>query len=77
MTDTLRKTIAARAVKGARDRTFTFTLSTRDVDRANDTIDQSGWRLDNYKRNPVVLFSHDHRGLPIGRTVAIGVEGGD
>jgi HK97 family phage prohead protease len=40
-------------------------------DRANERIDPKGWRLDNYKKNPVVLFDHGldpaFGSLPIGR----------
>ena len=61
-------------------RCFRFTLSTSTVDRASDVIDQAGWDLRAYLRNPVVLFDHGYHpvlgGLPIGRSVAIGVEGG-
>jgi len=53
-----------------------FVISTGDVDRDNDTIDANGWDLASYKNNPVVLFGHDHRGLPIGKCASIGVENG-
>lgn len=53
-----------------------FVISTGAVDRDNDTIAMSGWLLDNYKMNPVVLFAHDYSSLPIGKAVSIGVEEG-
>jgi HK97 family phage prohead protease len=56
-------------------RTIRFCLSTAGVDRDNDTIDPRGWQLDNYRRNPVVLWAHDYRALPVARAVRIGVEG--
>ena len=37
---------------------FTFVVSTAQVDRAGDQIDQNGWDLEGYTRNPVVLLSH-------------------
>jgi len=43
----------------------TFILSTDSVDRYGDVIEQSGWDLENFKRNPVALWMHDQRN-PIG-----------
>lgn len=60
---------------GTESRRIKFTISTGDVDRDNDTISAAGWVLDNYKQNPVVLWAHSHRDLPIGKAVSIGVEG--
>jgi HK97 family phage prohead protease len=48
-------------------RTIDFVISDEGVDRDNDTLRLSGWDLAHYKRNPVVLFAHDHWSLPIGR----------
>lgn len=60
------------------DRVVRFTISTGAVDRDNDVIDQRGWQLEHYRRNPVVLWGHDSRSLQnvIGRCVEIGVVGG-
>jgi len=44
-----------------------FIASTDDVDRYSDIIDQKGWQLDNYKKNPVILFNHNSQALPIGK----------
>lgn len=48
------------------ERQFGFTITTDDVDRENDVISADGWQLDNYMRNPVVLFAHDYRQPPVG-----------
>ena len=56
---------------------FEVVISTADVDRAGETIDQNGWELDNYLKNPVVLWGHDYWSLPIGITDEIKVEGGN
>ena len=45
----------------------TFVASTSSEDRYGDVISQRGWRLDSYKRNPVVLLNHDSTSLPIGK----------
>jgi HK97 family phage prohead protease len=58
------------------DRTFTFTISSATVDRMGDTIAVSGWRLENFKRNPVVLWGHDGSMLPVGRATSVWVQNG-
>lgn len=37
-------------------------------DRDGDIISVSGWILENYLKNPVFLWAHDYRSVPIGRT---------
>jgi len=44
-----------------------FIASTDRADRYGDIVNQSGWNLENYKSNPIVLLNHDHQSLPIGR----------
>jgi len=44
-----------------------FTISTSHVDRDGDIIDQGGWDLDEYKKNPVVLWAHDSTAPPVAR----------
>jgi HK97 family phage prohead protease len=63
-------------VKAAGDRTFTFTISTETVDRDHDVISLAGWQLDNYKKNPVVLWAHNYRGFPIATCTSIGIQNG-
>jgi HK97 family phage prohead protease len=45
------------------------------VDRIQERIDPKGWRLDNYKKNPVVLFDHGHDpsfgSTPIGKAIVV------
>lgn len=62
-------------IKRVAERTRRFVISTSTVDRDGDSIDQRGWRLDAYKRNPVVLFAHAYDNLPIAKSLSIGVEG--
>jgi capsid assembly protease len=57
--------------KSADDRTVNIVISTKAIDRDNDTIDPEGFHLDNYRKNPVVLFAHDNTQPPIGRADSI------
>lgn len=70
-----------RAVKASDDgtvasRTRQFVISTGNPDRDNDVVEASGWLLENYRKNPVVLWAHDYRSLPIGKATMVGIEGG-
>jgi HK97 family phage prohead protease len=60
---------------GVDSRRLKFTVSTGTVDRERDVIAQSGWMLDNFKKNPVVLFGHDYSGLPVAKATDIQVVG--
>lgn len=54
-----------------------FTASTEGVKRDGKNLRAEEWDLDNYRRNPVVLWVHDYMGrnLPIGRA-DVRVDGG-
>jgi HK97 family phage prohead protease len=54
-------------------RTVDFVASTDVVDAHEEIVDQGSWDLADYLKNPVVLFAHDSRELPIGKAVAVGV----
>lgn len=56
------------------DRNFKVIASTGDIDRDNEIIDQNGWELSNYLKNPVILFGHNSRELPIGVATKVYVE---
>lgn len=57
------------------DRTVRFTISTAAPDHEGDRVSASGWNLDVYRRNPVVLFAHDYKSLPLAKAVEITVDG--
>lgn len=57
-----------------------WVLSEEKVDRAGDLIIQNGWQLENFKRNPVLLWGHamgadSDADVPIGRVDNVRVEG--
>lgn len=56
-------------------RTLTFTISSAAVDRMGDTIKVEGWKLEAYRRNPVVLWGHDASDFPVARSPKIWIEG--
>lgn len=58
------------------DGLITATISDVTVDRMGDVVEQDGWQLDNFRKNPVVLWGHDYSIPPIGRCVDIRVVGG-
>lgn len=53
------------------NRVIRFVTSTEVQDRDGDVIETSGWQVDNYMKNPVVLFGHDYSALPVGKTIHI------
>ena len=64
---------------GGADGVFRFRASTSAVDRQNEVIDQNGWKIEDYKRNPVILDSHRYGSIDdiLGRArrVEVGPEG--
>lgn len=57
------------------DRTVKFVISTGGEDREKDIIDPSGWSVDNYMSNPVVMFAHDYNSLPVAKTISLETHG--
>jgi len=55
-------------------RTITAIGSKETIDRDGDVIKVDGVDFKKYKTNPVVLYSHDSRELPIGKTVKVWVD---
>jgi len=45
-------------------------------DRQGETVIQRGWILDNYMKNPVVLWAHHSNELPVAKMLEIGVNAG-
>lgn len=55
----------------AEQRTVTAYVSTFEWDRTDERFSKGAWKLDNYKRNPVVMWGHDYSRPPIGKATAI------
>lgn len=71
----MNKQFARAELKAASDGLVSFIASTASEDRMGDVIRQDGWDLKAYKKNPVVLFGHDHS-KPIGKAHNIRVKDG-
>jgi len=57
-------------------RSVDFVISTASVDRMGDTIAVDGWKLDTYRKNPVVLWAHDASELPVAKASNVRIEDG-
>ena len=53
-----------------------FVISSGSIDRDLDTINQEGWELENYRKNPVMLWAHDYSMPPIAKSIKEWVEDG-
>ncbi len=51
--------------------TLKFVGSSETPDRHGDIVKSDGWKLDADKANPVFLWGHDHRQLPVGKAVDV------
>lgn len=58
-------------VEAMAERRARFTITTDDPDRERDVVDTTGVETASFERNPVVLFAHSYRDLPIGRCVGL------
>lgn len=59
----------------ASDGSFTAIASTNSVDRHGEVVDNNGWDLKAFKKNPVILWGHDHNEPAIGVSKKTWVEG--
>jgi hypothetical protein len=58
-------------------RTIEFVVSNATMDRDGDVVEPSGWRLERYRQNPVILWAHDGRQPPVAKTLGIAVLDGN
>lgn len=65
--------VSSRDVKEAEQAIISY-VSTNQLDRDREIVVASGIDLKEFRKNPVVLFSHDYRNLPIGMAQWIKVD---
>lgn len=61
----------------AENRKMTIVGSSELLDRDREVLKAEGWDLNNYKKNPVVLFGHNSFEPPIAKAVGLKVEEGN
>lgn len=44
------------------------------IDRQGESLNPMGWDLKNFESNPVILYAHDYRSLPIGKADKVWIE---
>ncbi len=67
--------LGSTSIAGDTSYDLTATLSTAAIDRSGDTIAVPGWKLNEYRNDPVVFFNHLTSELPIGRSPAVWIAG--
>jgi len=76
MDKTLQQKKATFKIKAVNEADYTIegVFSTADPDWHGEIIDQSGWNLDIFKANPVILLAHNDCSLPVGKCIEIGID---
>ena len=59
---------------GYESRVVEHVISDETSDRYGDIVRAAGCDMKNYKKNPVILFAHDHSEFPIGNSVKVWVD---
>jgi len=57
-----------------KEKSLVVTISTRARDRLGDILDPEGVQVENYRKNPVVLWAHDYRRPPIAKSLWVKVD---
>ena len=70
MADLIKKAVASPAG----DDPMLYVMSDETVDRMGDVIEAKGWNLDNFLKNPIALFGHDHKFI-VGHWTNVRVQG--
>lgn len=72
----IHKTATLKVLDGKQDGPWDVLISTDNEDRMHDTIDQNGWVVDAYMKNPVVMWAHDYYGFTPSGGVPVGLTSG-
>ena len=56
------------------EKSFVAVASTEDEDRDKDIVRQNGWDLKNFKKNPMIPWSHNYWGIPIAKSLRTWVD---
>lgn len=62
-------------IQKAKDGSLVAVASTNSTDRHGEIVDNNGWELKAYKKNPLILWAHDHYEPAIGVSAKTWVEG--
>jgi hypothetical protein len=62
-------------VKAETGEPMIFVASEESEDRMGDIIEVNGWKLDDFKKNPVFMFIHQHSVAPLGTVPKVWIEG--
>ena len=63
--------ISEKSEVDKKERSVVSYISTITKDRDNEQLLPGGVSLDNYQKNPIVLYGHDYKSLPIGKNIWI------
>lgn len=67
----MNKTLFTKAeIKEKSDDVFTAIASSEVEDRQGEVVKQAGWNLSNFKKNPILLWMHDHE-RPLGKATRV------
>lgn len=62
-------------IEKADDGSFTAIASTNAIDRHGEVVDNNGWDLKAFRKNPVILWGHDHGEPAIGVSKKTWIDG--
>lgn len=68
----MNKTLIASIQEKAED-SFTAVASSEVEDRQGEVVKQAGWDLKNFKKNPILLWMHDHE-KPLGKAERVWID---
>ena len=61
-------------LSGYENRVLGYVTTSEKCDRYGDIVRASGANLDNYMKNPVVMFAHEHDNFPVGCSLRIRID---